>query len=168
MRRLIAAVTMGAAATLAAGCSDGTVTAGPSGAPSLPAGAAPSSPSRDPMARAICDDLQRNVLDGDAKAFGAELGKMITARGQGNKAEEGRAQQAAVAKLGEIAGKLRRHAGEATEPRLKGALTASAANLEKMAAHTGDFASLNSLETIGQTTQKFAASLSDIADYCSA
>ena len=38
------------------------------------------------MARAICDDLQRNVLDGDAKAFGAELGKMITARGQGNKA----------------------------------------------------------------------------------
>jgi hypothetical protein len=168
MRRLLALV---AVMLLASGCTGGTATSRPSGSPSAVTGTATStaaSPSRDPKAAAICDDLRRNVLDVDAKAFGTELGKMITARTQGNKTEEARAQQAAVSKLNEIAGKLRTHAGEATDPRLTNALTASASNLEKLAADTDSMSRLNSLDQVGQTTQKFATALSDIADYCSA
>ena len=57
-------------------------------------------------------------------------------------------------------------AGEATDPRLKDALNASAANLEKLAGDTDNLSKLNSLDQVGQTTQKFATALSDIADYC--
>jgi hypothetical protein len=165
MRRLIVGVAVGCAALLA-GCSDANTTTQPTTAP----GTATTSPapSRDPRAAAICDDLHRNVLDVDAKAFGTELGKMISARTQGNKAEETRAQQAAVAKLTEIAGKLRTHANEATDPQLKSALTASASNLEQIAADTDGLSKLNSLDAVGQTTARFATALSEIADYCSA
>jgi hypothetical protein len=165
MRRLIAVAAL-CATTLLTGCSDGTVTAKPATAPS----AAPSvetSPSRDPAASAICDDLHQHVLDVDTKAFGAELGRMVAARTQSDKAEETRAQQAATAKLNEIAGKLRAHVNEATQARLKNALSASASNLESLAGDAG-LARLNSLDAVGETTRKFATALGDIADYCSA
>jgi hypothetical protein len=167
MRRLIAALALCGGALLAAGCGDGIVTVTRSASPSTSASTG-ASPSRDPKAQAICDDLHRNVLDVDAKAFGAELGKMIAARAQGNKTEAARAQQAAVTKLNEIAGKLRKHADGATDPRLRSALSASAANLEKLAADTDQLSRLDSLEAVGQTTQKFAAALSDVVEYCNA
>jgi hypothetical protein len=122
--------------------------------------------SPDPKAQVICDDLHNNVLDEDAKAFGTELGRMIASRAQKDRAGEGRAQQAAAAKLGEIAGKLRTHAAQATDPRLAGALNTSAANLDKLGSDAGTFAELNSLDAVSQTTSKFAAALSDVADYC--
>jgi hypothetical protein len=167
MRRLVAVAALGVAVLFAAGCDNGTATSTASKPPS-PSASPSASPSRDPKAQEICDDLHRNILDVDAKAFGTELGKMIAARAQGNKAEETRAQQAAVAKLNGIAGKLRTHAGEATDPRLKDALNASASNLEKLAADTGNLSKLNSLDQVGQTTQKFATALGDITDYCGA
>ncbi|MDT4986397.1 MAG: hypothetical protein QOI74_491, partial [Micromonosporaceae bacterium] len=68
----------------------------------------------------------------------------------------------------EIAGKLRTHAAEATDPPLKSALTASASNLERIAADTDGLSKLNSLDAVGQTTASFATALSEIADYCSA
>jgi hypothetical protein len=170
MRRLTAFAAVPAAtlaATLLVGCGDGSVTTRSSATPSATASAA-ASPSRDPQAQAICDDLRRNILDTDAKAFGTELGKMVAARGSGNRADEARAQKAASAKLDEIAGRLRRHAGEATDPQLKTALTTSADNLAKLAADTGALSSLNSLESVSQATRKFATALSAITDYCSA
>jgi hypothetical protein len=165
MRPLIAIAALGVTVLVAAGCDDGAATATRS-KPPTPSATPSASASRDPKADEICDDLHRNVLDVDAKAFGAELGKMIAARAQGNQAEQARAQQAAVSKLGEIAGKLRTHAGEATDPRLKDALNTSAANLEKLAADTDNLSKLNSLDQVSQTTQKFATALSAIADYC--
>ncbi len=167
MRRLIVTAALGVAVLFAAGCDNGTATSTAS-KPPVPSASPSASPSRDPKAQGICDDLHSNVLDVDAKAFGTELGKMIAARAQGNKTEETQSQQAAVAKLGEIAGKLRTHAGEATDPRLKNALNTSADNLEKLSADTDSLSKLNSLDQVGQTTQKFATALSDIADYCSA
>jgi hypothetical protein len=167
MRRLIVTATVGVVVLFAAGCDNGTATSTAS-KPPTPSASPSASPSRDPKAQEICDDLHRNILDVDAKAFGTELGKMIAARARGNKTEETQSQQDAVAKLNEIAGKLRTHAGEATDPRLKGALNASAGNLEKLAGDTDNLSKLNSLDQVGQTTQKFAAALSDIADYCSA
>lgn len=172
MRRQIATAiaAFGVAVLFVTGCDNGTATStaskgpAPSAAPSVSPSA---STSRDPKAQEICDDLHRNILDVDAKAFGAELGKMIAARAQGDKAEETRAQQAAVAKLNEIAGKLRTHAGEATDPRLKEALNTSASNLEKLATDTDSLSKLNSLSQVSQTTQRFATALSDITDYCS-
>ncbi len=166
MRRLIV-TTLGVAVLFVAGCDNGTATSTAS-KPPVPSASPSASPSRDPKAQEICDDLHRDILDVDAKAFGTELGKMIAARAQGNKTEETQSQQAAVAKLGEIAGKLRAHAGEATDPRLKDALNTSADNLEKLSADTDSLSKLNSLDQVGQTTQKFATALSDIADYCAA
>ena len=167
MRRLIAAAALCGAALLTAGCTDGTATTSPSSTGSAPS-VTTSGGSTDPKAQAICDDLRQNILNTDATAFGTELGKMINARAQGNTAEETRAQAAAVAKLKEISAKLRAHADQATSPRLKTALTTSADNLEKVAADTGNFSNLNSLDSISQTTQKFTTALADIADYCTA
>jgi len=166
MRRLIAAAALCGAALLAAGCTDGTVTPSPSSTGSAPS--ATTSGPTDPKAQAICDDLRQNILNTDATVFGTELGKMINARARGNKAEETRAQAAAVAKLKEISAKLRANADQATSPRLKTALTTSADNLEKVAADTGNFSNLNSLDSVSQTTQKFSTALADIADYCTA
>ena len=91
---------------------------------------------------------------------------MIIARSQGNKAEEARSQQAAIDKLKSIAVKLRGHAGEATEPKLKAALTASADNLDRVAADPANFTSLDSLDKVSQTNEKYATATADIADYC--
>jgi hypothetical protein len=76
--------------------------------------------------------------------------------------------QAAAAKLGEIAGKLRTRAGEATDPRFASALNASAGNLEKLGSDAGAFAGLISMDAVGQITAKFATGLGDVADYCAA
>jgi hypothetical protein len=166
MRCLIIGTVLCAAVATTAACSGGTSdgTARPS--PSVISSAA--GPSRDPQADAICADLHQNILDVDAKAFGTALGKMIAARGAGDKAEETRDQHAAVAKLNEIAGKLRTHAGEATDPRLRDALTASASNLDALAADTDGLSKVTSLDQVGDTTKRFASALSEIADYCSA
>jgi hypothetical protein len=164
MRRLLVAVAVGGT-TLLSGCTGDAATSKPSVSAS-PATSAEATSSPDPRAQAICDDLRTNVLDVDAKSFGTELGKMIAARTQGNKPEEARAQQAAVAKLNEIAGKLRTEAGQATDQRLANALTTSAVNIEKLAADTDSLSRLNSVDQVGQTTGKFATALSDIADYC--
>jgi hypothetical protein len=168
MRGLIAVAALCGATLLTAGCGNTSGAAGHGAAPSAksagPSVAAGVSP--DPKAQVICDDLHNNVLDGDAKAFGAELGRMIASRAQKDRAGEDRAQQAATAKLGEIAGKLRTHAAQASDPRLAGALNTSAANLDKLGADAGTFAGLSSLDAVSQTTSKFAAALSDVVDYC--
>jgi hypothetical protein len=166
MRRLIAVAVLAAAGLTGAGCGDNAKSsATPASSPSATASAQPS-PAIDPKAAAICDDLRNNVLDVDAKAFGAELGKMIVARSQGNKAEEAKSQQAAIDRLHTISGKLRAHAGEATDPKLKTALTTSADNLDQIAADTSNFTSLDSLDKVGQTTQKYASATGDIGEYC--
>jgi hypothetical protein len=174
MRGLVAVAALCGATLFTAGCGNTGGTARHSAPPAAkpvnsahspkPTVAADVSP--DPKSQVICDDLHNNVLDDDAKAFGTELGRMIAARAQKDKAGEGLAQQAATAKLGEIAGKLRTHAGEATDSRLRSALNASAANLDKLGADTGTFAGLDSLDAVSQTTAKFAAALGDAADYC--
>jgi hypothetical protein len=166
MRRLIAVTTLAAVGLGGVGCGSGAKSsAAPTSSPTASASASPS-PSVDPKAQAICDDLRTNVLDVDAKAFGTELGKMIVARTQGNKPEEARAQQAAVDKLHAISGKLRGHAGEATDPALKTALTGSADNLDQLAADSNNFTSLDALDKVGQTTQKYAAATGSIGEYC--
>ncbi|NJC71667.1 hypothetical protein HC031_18355 [Planosporangium thailandense] len=134
----------------------------PGAGPSGPVGAAP-----DGQAKAICDDVRDNVLGADAKAFGAELGRMMAFRAQQDRAAEQRAQQAATAKLAEIAGKLRTHAAQAGDPRLRTALNASAGNLDRLGADTGALTGLDSLDAVSKTTGKFAAALGDVADYCS-
>src|SRR5690348_18491035 len=88
MRRILAAVALSAVALLGAGCT-GTGTATPSSSGSASASATRSvSPSADPSAQAICADLKDNILNTDAKAFGAELGKMVSARASGDKAAQ--------------------------------------------------------------------------------
>ncbi|GII22814.1 hypothetical protein [Planosporangium mesophilum] len=169
MRGLIAVAALCGATLLTAGC--GTAAGTPEAVPSASASARPSAvagASPDASAQAVCDDLRSTILDTDAKAFGTELGRMIAARGQGDRAGESRAQQAAGAKLGEIAGKLRTHAAAATDPRLANALTTSAANLDRLGSDPATFAGLTSLDAVSQTTGKFATALSDVADYCSA
>ncbi|MGC9671458.1 hypothetical protein ACNTMW_33565 [Planosporangium sp. 12N6] len=165
MRGMIAALTLSGAALLTVGCADdgaGTPVrgAGP------PASAAPASP--DPQATAVCADLRGTVLDTDAKAFGAELGRLVAARSQGDRAGESQAQQAATATLTRIADRLRTHATGATDPRLTGALDTSAANLDRLGADPATFAGLTSLETVSQTTARFTAALGEVTDYCSA
>jgi len=162
MRRILAAAALTALVALGAGC---TSTGSPS--PGSTTAARPSAtPSVDASGQAICDDLQKTILDTDVTAFGAELGKMMAARLQGDKAGESTAQTAAVAKLTEIVGKLRRHAGTATDPKLKSALNESADNVEKLAADTSNFSNIKSLDQVSETTQKFATSLDAIAQYC--
>jgi hypothetical protein len=167
MRGLIAVAALCGATLLTAGCGKaaGTAKAAPS-ASARPSAVASASP--DAGAKAVCDDLRGTILDTDAKAFGAELGRMIAARGRGDRVGDSRAQQAATAKLGEIAGKLRTHAAAATNPRLANALTTSAANLDRLGSDPATFAGLTSLDAVSQTTGKFATALSDVADYCSA
>jgi hypothetical protein len=167
MRGLIAVAALCGAALLTAGCGKATVNARPGATPSAQPGVVVSA-SLDPRAKVVCEDLRGNILDTDAKAFGAELGRMIAARGQADRAGQSRAQQAATAKLGEIAGKLRTNAAGATDPRLTNALNTSAANLDKLGSDAATFAALNSLDAVGQTTAKFARALGDIAEYCSA
>jgi hypothetical protein len=170
MRGLIAVAALCGATLLTAGCGDTSVTAGRGGAPSaefvkpsVPAGASP-----DPKAQAICDDLRGTVLNTDAKAFGTGLGRLMAARAQGDRVAEGQAQQATTAKLTEIAGKLRTHAAEATDPRLRYALNSSAANLDKMGTDVSTLANLDSLDAVSKTTGRFAAALGDAAEYCGA
>src|SRR5690242_9796353 len=129
MRRLFAAVSLCGAAFLAAACTGGTTTASP-GTPAPAASSTGGSATADPMAETICNDVRQNILNTDAVAFGTELGKMITARQSGNKAEETRAQAAAIAKLKEISGKLRADADKATASKLKSALTTSAEGVD--------------------------------------
>jgi hypothetical protein len=170
MRGLIVVAALCGVTLLTAGCGDTTGTAGRGGTssaefvrPSAPAGASP-----DPKAQAICDDLRGNVLDADAKAFGTALGRLMAARTQGDRTAEGQAQQAATAKLSQIAGKLRTHAAEATDPRLRHALTASATNLDKLGTDAGTLANLDSMDAVSKTTGRFAAALGDAAEYCGA
>jgi hypothetical protein len=168
-RRLVAltvtAVALAAAMLLGTGCGKGAGRATPTTSAISPSWS-PSSPLVDPSAQAICEDLQRNILDTDAKAFGAELGKMVAARISGNVAAQDAAQQAAIAKLKEIATKVRASAASATDPRLKNALTETADNLEKLAADTGSFTSITSLDQVGQATKRFVESFNEIGKYC--
>lgn len=167
MRALIAVAALGGAALFTAGCGHATVPAAHRAAPAArPSTAVNLKP--DPKARAVCDDLRNGVLDVDTKAFGTELGRIIAARTQSDRAGESRATQAAAAKLGEIAGKLRTRAGEATDPRFASALNGSAGNLEKLGSDAGAFAGLISMDAVGQITAKFATGLGDVADYCAA
>jgi hypothetical protein len=170
MRGLIAVAAVCGAMLLTAGCGDRTVQAGRGNAPpakfvkpSVVAGVSP-----DPRAQAICDDVRGNVLNADAKAFGAELGRMMAARVQKDRAGEDRAYQAATAKLGQIAGKLRTHAAEATDPRFRQALNASATNLDKLGTDAQTLANLDSLDAVSKTTASFAGALGDAAEYCGA
>src|SRR5690242_4895472 len=166
MRRILAAVALGAVAFLGAGCTGtGTGTGSPSASAS--GSASSSTPVTDPSAQAICDDLQKNVLDTDAKEFGADLGKMISARASGDKNAQAQWQQAAVTKLHDISAKLRKDAAMATDPKLKAALNDSADNLDKLASDTSNFDNLNSLDAVSQTTQKFAQSLNEVTAFCS-
>src|SRR5436309_3511785 len=166
MRRILAAVALSAVALLGAGCT-GTNTATPSSSASATGGASASAtPSADPSVQAICTDLKDNILNTDAKAFGAELGKLVTARASGDKAAQTQAQQNAVAKLHEISGKLRKHADEATDPQLKTALTDSATSLDQLAADTSNFEQINSLDAVSQTTQKFVTALNEVTKFC--
>jgi hypothetical protein len=91
---------------------------------------------------------------------------MIVARSQNNKADADKSQQAAIDKLHGISAKLRGHAGEATDSRLKAALTGSADNLDQVAADTNNFTSLDGLDKVGQTTQKYASATGSISEYC--
>jgi hypothetical protein len=167
MRRILAAVALGTVVFLGAGCS-GTGTGTGSGTPSASSSASGSaSPASDPSAQAICADLQANILDTDAKEFGADLGKMIAARASGDKTAQAQWQQAAVTKLHDISAKLRKDAGMATDPKLKTALNDSADNLDKLASDTSNFENLNSLDAVSQTTQKFAQSLNEVTAFCS-
>jgi hypothetical protein len=165
MRRLVAVATLAAGLALAGCGGDTKSSATPTASPSAGPTASPS-PAIDPKAAAICDDLRNNVLDVDAKAFGAELGKMIVARTQGKPEDAAKSQQAAVDKLHTISGKLRARAGEASDPKLKTALTSSADNLDQLAADSGNFTSLDSLDKVGQTTQRYAAATGSIGEYC--
>jgi hypothetical protein len=169
MPRRMAAATLTAAALTAviltgAGCTKGSGGSTPTTLPSSPSSSP--MPSVDPSAQAICDDLQRNILDTDAKAFGAELGKMIVARASGDTANQAKSQQAAIAKLREIETKLRADATKATDPRLKSALNDAADNLEKLAADTDSFNKINSLDTVSQTTKRFVESFNEIGKFC--
>jgi hypothetical protein len=169
MRGLIVVAALCGASLLTAGCGGAAVKAGESAPtarfvePSVAAGASP-----DPKAKAVCDDVRGSVLDGDAKAFGTALGKMMAAGVQHDQAGQDRARQAATAKLGQIAGKLRSHAAEATDPRLRSVLAASAANMDKLGADTAALRSLDSLDTVSKTTSRFATALGDVAEYCGA
>ncbi|GAA1795780.1 hypothetical protein HC028_18605 [Planosporangium flavigriseum] len=165
MRGLIAVAALCGVTLFSAGCGGGTAPA-PAAKfvqPSLPAATSP-----DSKAQAICTDLRANVFDADATAFGAELGRLMAARTQQDPAGEERSRQAATAKLGEIAAKLRTHAGEAADPRFRRALNASAVNLEKMGNDPGTLAKLDSLDAVSKTTGRFAAALGDAAEYCGA
>jgi hypothetical protein len=164
MRRILAAAALCAVAFLGAGC---TGTATPSPSASATGGSTTSAaPSVDPSAQAICTDLKQNVLDTDAKAFGSELGKMITARASGDKAAEDQARQNAIAKLHEISARLRKAADAATDPQLKTALNNSATNLDQLAADTSNFQNINSLDAVSQTTQKFVQAVNDVTKFC--
>lgn len=165
MRRLLAAVSLCAAAFLTAACTNDTVT-GSSGTPAPSSSSPGGSGTADPMAESICNDVRQNILNTDAVAFGTELGKMITARQSGNKAEETRAQNAAAAKLKEISGKLRADAAKATAPKLKSALTTSADGVDALAADTSNFTSISSLDQVSALNQKYATALAGISDYC--
>src|SRR3982750_3995303 len=124
MRRILTAVALSAVAFLGAGCSGaGTAPGTPGGSASSSASA--STPVTDPSAQAICDDLQKNVLDTNAKEFGADLGKLIAAKASGDKAAQAQWQQAAVTKLHDISARLRKDAETATDPKLKKALNDS-------------------------------------------
>jgi hypothetical protein len=162
MRRLLAAAALTAAALVAAGCTGGT----PSTQPSPAVSSSSAAPSTDPSAAVICADLKNKILDTDVRAFGAELGKMIAARAQGDKTAQAAAQQAAVDKLKEISGKLRADAAMASDPKLKDALTTSADNVDKLAADPSTFANITSIDQVGQLTQRFAQSLDEINKYC--
>ena len=166
MRRILAVVALGAVAFLGAGCTGtGAGTSSPSASAS--ASASSSTPMTDPSAQAICDDLQNNVLDTDAKEFGSDLGKMIAAKASGDKAAQTQWQQAAVTKLHDISARLRKDAETATNPKLKQALNDSADNVDKLASDTSNFENLNSLDAVSQTTQRFAQSLNEVSAFCS-
>lgn len=165
MRRILAATVLALLALPVAGCSDGDRTAGgPAAGTAAPAGSA--KPSADPSAEAICADLKNTVLDADAKAFGAELGKMVAYRAQGKTQQQEQARAAAQAKLREIAGKLRTHANSATDPALRQALTNSAGNIDRLAADSSYLTNVTSMESVSSATQKFVESMSDVAKYC--
>jgi hypothetical protein len=165
MRRVLAGAALVAVMLLGGACSKGTGASAPTASPTVSPTSSPT-PSVDPSAKTICDDLQRNILDTDTKAFGAELGKMFAARASGDKTAEAKAQQAAIAKLHEIAAKLRRHAGTATDPKLASALNTAATNLDALAADTQNFTKINSLEAVSQTTQRFVESFTEITKFC--
>lgn len=178
MRRVLAATVLAAVAFLGSGC---TGTASPrdassaSASPAAGAGGQASAPVAalaDPNARAICDDLARTVLDADARAFGAELGRIVTVLEKGDKATAAdrtalaKAREAAAGKLREVAAKLRKHAGTASDPVLRTALTESADNLEQLAADPATFEGLTSLALASAVTGRFITALEMLTRYC--
>jgi hypothetical protein len=164
MRRLMAAAALVTVVLMGAGCADnGSVTASPSSSPSVTVSP---TPSVDPSAKTICDDITKNILDTDAKALGVQLGKLVAARAQGDKAAQQAAQQQAAAKLHEIAGKVRTHASEASDPQLKDALSKASENLDRLANDTAFFDQITSLDMVGDATKKFTQAVNDVVQYC--
>jgi hypothetical protein len=150
----------------AAGCTGRA--AGERAAPSSPSPSVSASPSRDPLASQICGDLRQKVLDRDTRAFGAALGRKVATHAAGDKAAEAQAGQAAVTTVKQVAGSLRTEAITATEPGLQQALTASAANLDTLAADPSAVSGLTSLDQVTGLTGRFTTALAPISDYCAA
>lgn len=165
MRRLMAAAALATVVLVGAGCADNSSTASPS-ASSSPSPTASPTPSADPSAKAICDDITKTVMDSDAKALGTQLGKLAVAKAQNDKSAQQAAQQAAAAKLHEVASKLRTHASEATDPQLKDALSKAAENLDRLANDTAFFDQITSLDMVGDATKKFTEAVAAVVQYC--
>lgn len=168
MRRITAVASLAAFVALGAGCSaDGGSASGPSAGTSAGSTSTGSArPTVDPSAEAVCADLKNTVLDDDAKAFGAELGRMVAYRAQGKTQQQEQARAAAAAKLREIAGKLRAHATSTTDTALRDALTKSADNLDRLAGDASYLSGVTSLASVSSATQRFVESMSDVARYC--
>lgn len=178
MRRIILAVTVGAALSATAACA-GTEPAkpAPTAAPgaagaafAAAASAAAPSPSVDHTAdnQKVCGELTDLFTDSrELKAFGTQLAALIVYREAGQSARAKQAQTQAQRKLRDFATALRRQTAPAKDPELKAAGEQAAGSIEKTAADNAFFAKIKSIDTVEKAmAAEMTGWLTPIATVC--
>jgi hypothetical protein len=168
MRRLLTVAFLAVLVSTSAACSDGDkTTATPSTAASASPSASPS-PTVDVAAntKAVCGKAEKIVTEDAIKPIGEQIGIMIVAKQQKNKANETKAAAKAKELADGVAQQLRALKSEAVDPKLQSALDKAAAGIALFGS-AESLAKISSLDDMNKLTADITAAGADLDALCS-
>jgi hypothetical protein len=154
-----AACATGPATPAAAGHTAASATPGPSGT------ATPGNNTPGNNTTAVCQQINAAVA-GDLTAFGADVGTFAGHVSGQNSTAAGKARTAAVGRLTGLAGKIRTAGQQATVPKVSDAATATATNLERLAADPGLLADVHAAADVAPVIGKVAQATDPMVSAC--
>jgi hypothetical protein len=172
MRRALLAVIAGGALLTGAACDSATKSTADSApaessVPSrVPDETLPPLPDYSADTKQVCGRLQ-TVYSGELRAFGTEIGKMVSYKEAKQAPEAATAQKAAAGQLKAAGAKIRQETAAAKDPDLKAAGAASAAKFERSAQDGRYFARVKTMKDLDATLQtQMTEWLTPVSGYC--